>query len=147
MTTENASAPVAIPQQPVQGEVVPRSGVGAPPPQEPAAFDPALEGFNQIAAERRSRVSEQPLIVPFGNGTIRLYRSMPAGFAFDAVEAEVDPHAMKRMLRSAIYEADLERFDAILKLPPDNVEGIDGKYLLGFVEQLGKLYGGLPLGG
>jgi hypothetical protein len=70
---------------------------------------------------------------------------MPAGFAFDAVESEVDPRAARRMLRSAIYHEDLERFDAILKLPPDNAEGIDGPFLVAFIEQLGAFYGGSPL--
>ncbi len=132
--------PVAIPQ--AAPAVVGTNT--APPPQH--HDDPALLGFHKLAAERRSRVATPPITVPFGNGTIRVHAVMPAEFAFDGAAAEVDPFAAKRMLRSVIVEADLPRFDQIMQLPPDNADGVDGAFLLGFMEALAKFYGAVPLG-
>jgi len=136
--------PVAIPQSLDTA----KSGSNTPPPASVSdAHDPALLGFHKIAAERRTRVSQPPLVVPFGNGTIRIHATMPAGFAFDGAAAEVDPFAAKRLLRDTIIAADQPEFDRILLLPPDNAEGVDGKFLLAFMEALAKFYGGVPLAG
>lgn len=137
--------PVAVPQTAPQA---PQSGVNAPPPQTAQRHDdPALLIFHKIAAERRNRQGLPPVEVPFGNGTIRVHPVMPAGFAFDGAAAEVDPYAAKRLLRDTIIEADQPKFDQIMKLPPDNAEGVDGQFLLAFMEGLAKFYGGVPLGG
>lgn len=134
--------PVAVPLPPA----APVAGTNTAPPETQHHDDPALLGFHKLAAERRSRVATPPITVPFGTGTIRVHATMPAEFAFDGAAAEVDPFAAKRMLRSVIIEADLPEFDRILQLPPDNPQGVDGVFLLGFMEALAKFYGGTPLG-
>lgn len=141
--------PIAIPQtQPIVGEVnSPAVGRNEAPPAPTNGHDPALDGFYKIAAERRERVGEAPIQLPFGNGSIGVYRSMPAGFAFDAAAAEADPYAAKRMLRSVIVEQDLQRFDEIMLLPPNNPAGVDGQFLLSFIQQLAEFYAAVPLGG
>lgn len=141
---ESVGTPVAVQRLP---ETQRAAGRDTLPPEATSSLGGELDGFHKIAAERRGRISEPPLEVPFGARTIRIYRSMPAGFAIDAAEAEVDPTAAKRMLRSAIVETDREAFDAIMQLPPDNPEGIDGTFLIEFLGELGKLYGGVPLDG
>jgi len=151
------SEPVAVPQSDASQAAAtsdsatvepttPRVGTNVAPESVENLGDPALDGFQKIAAQRRERIGEEPVEIPFGStGTIRLHRSMPAGFTFDAIEAEVDPHAVKRMLKSAIIEEDQEKLEAILKLPPNNPEGIDGRYLVEFMQALSAFYAGRPL--
>ncbi len=145
MTTEFGTGPVAVPQPVAE----PAAGVNVAPPTNGAATeaDPALSAFQKIAAERRSRFGEAPIEVPFGSTTIRVFRSMPSAFALDLVAATADPARAVTALRSAIIEADHELFDRILRLPPDNPEGIDGTFLLEFIKTLGEFYSGVPLGG
>jgi hypothetical protein len=155
--------PVAIPQPPSQPGAPPAQaatqyavdtfqtvtgGRNAPPPTSSSGVpdDVAMTMFAKIAAERRERVGQLPLEVPFGSGTIRIHRTMPAGFAFDAQAAEVDAHAAKRMLRDAIIPEDHAKFDAIMLQPPSNPDSVDGLFLLGFLEALAELYTGVPLG-
>jgi hypothetical protein len=133
--------PVAVPQ------ATPTAGVNSAPPVTQQHDDPALLGFHKIAAERRGRAATPAIEVPFGHTTIRVHAVMPATFAFDGQAAEVDPYAAKRMLRDTIIEADQAKFDHILTLPPDNEQGVDGVFLLAFLEQLARFYGGTPLGG
>lgn len=135
------------PAQPGFNEIA--SGRNAPPPSASNGSVPddvAMTMFAKIAAERRDRIGELPLEVPFGTSTIRIHRTMPAGFAFDAQAAEVDAHAAKRMLRDAIIPEDHEKFDTILRQPPSNPDAVDGLFLLGFLEALAELYTGVPLG-
>ncbi len=83
--------------------------------------------------------------VPFGmNGTIRIYKMMPANWAYLAANAANDPASAFAAIAEAIIEEDRPRFEEIKKLPPDNAEGIDGEYLVGFLDALGSLYGGTP---
>ena len=137
--TDDVNVGVGVAQAPAEAAQVP---VPAAPPA-----DPAIAGFAKIAAERRSRVGQAPVEVPFGTGTIRIHPVMPATFAFDAEAIGHDPFAAKRMIRTSIVEADRERYDAIMLLPPDNAEGIDGEFLVGFAEQLAEFYTGRPLAG
>lgn len=138
--------PVAIPQN--QPEAAPpASARNELPPSYSNGHDPALDGFYKIAAERRERVGAEPYTLPFPSveKPIRVHRTMPGGFAFDIAEVEVDPHAARRILRSVVVDDELERLDAILLLPPSNPEAIDGPFLVGFLEQIAKLYGAIPL--
>lgn len=142
-------APVAVPQnpQPSLPDAPVASGRGDLPPAPQNGHDPALDVFFKIAAERRARVAEQPLSLPFGNTTIRVHRTMPAGFAFDAAETEVDPRAARRLLRSVVVEEDQPLLDEILLLPPNNEQGIDGRFLIAFLENIAQFYGAVPLDG
>lgn len=141
---EVAQGPVAV-QTPQEN--VPASGVGvAPPTNNATPHDPAVDVFAKIAAERRTRFGQEPVAVPFGSHTIRIHRSMPASFAIDLANATTDPGAAITALRSAIVESDKETFEKILRLPPDNAEGIDGTFLLEFISALGEFYAGVPLG-
>lgn len=141
--------PVAIPQVVTPAEVeAARSGTNtAPPAPTSDPHDPALLGFHKIAAERNTRIGTPPKIVPFGKGTIRIHATMGAGFAFDAAAAEADPFAAKRMIRDAIVTDDQAEFDRIMLLAPDNPQGVDGPFLIGFLQALGQLYAAVPLGG
>lgn len=140
MTTQ----PVAVPQS-LDAATVPKSGTNVASPVSDA-HDPALLGFHKIAAERRTRIGIPPRIVPFGKGTIRIHSTMGAGFAFDAAAAEADPFAAKRLLRDAIITDDQPEFDRIMLLAPDNPEGVDGPFLIGFLQALAQLYSAVPLG-
>lgn len=151
MTEQDNTGPVAIPQQPApSGYTAENTGLRASgkdaPPSGYQPHDPGMEGFAKVAAERRERQStEQPwTIVPFGNRTIRIYTSMPAEWAYLASAAVDDPRAAFAAIGEAIYVEDRPLFEQIRKLPPDNPEGIDGIFLVAFLDALGSFYGGVP---
>lgn len=137
--------PIAVPTQPLPAVPSNEVGKNAPPPVTNAT-DTDLSAFHKLAAERRERTHDQPLVVPFGTGQVRIHATMPSTFAFDAQAAEVDPYAAKRLIRDSIIAEDQHIFDEVLLLPPDNPQGVDGLYLLGFMEALAVMYTGVPLG-
>lgn len=146
---KDQSGPIAVPQQPqyTPEQVGLRaSGKDAAPVTSTPGADPALDGFAKVQAERRNRLAaEQPwTVVPFGSGTIRIYTAMPAEWAYLAAEATNDPRAAFAAIAEAIYVEDRPRFEEIRKLPPDNEHGIDGIYLVSFLDALGGFYGGVP---
>jgi hypothetical protein len=139
----DVAIPTAIPQ------ATPVAAVkNQPSPAASDPHDPALLGFHKVAAQVRSQLDTPPVPVPFGTETLRIHASMPAGFAFDAAAAEADPFAAKRLLREAFIPEDQTRFDEIMKLPPTGPTAvINGEGIVGFLEQLGKFYAAVPLGG
>lgn len=139
--------PTAVPTP-----ATPRSGFGEAPPVSGTvvAADPALEGFTKIAAERRSRVeaAEAPVTIPFGiNDTIRIYAVQPAIHILGLADAERDPGAAINSIKACIIEEDRPKFEAALKLPPTNPQGIDAAYLMQLLIALAKFYGAVPLDG
>lgn len=138
---QNAAAPVAA-----APAAVPAAAPVAAPAATNALPDPALDLFAKVAAERRTRAADGVpwRTVPFGTGQIRIYSQMPANWAYLAASAEQDPAAAFAAIREAIIVEDRAEFDRVRQLPPDNAEGIDGEYLVGFLSALGSFYGGVP---
>lgn len=129
--------------------MAPVAGANTAPPSTIANGQTAdLGPFHKLQAELRDTPGAEPITVPFGrSGTIRLHGSMPASVLIDAADADTDPAAAKRALTAMIYTPDVPRFLDVLRLPPDNDEGITGEYLFGFLGAAMELYGAAPLGG